>query len=339
MFFSVVIPLFNRESVIKSTIESVLNQTFSDFELIVVDDGSTDNSLEVVRAISDNRIKIVQKQNEGVSSARNAGISAASTDYIAFLDSDDIWHRDFLKEMHILIGLYQDCGIFCSATTLRFSSGLNIELSRVERNSGVKYMRISDYFISSLYGPYMNASAVVIRKSVFNEIGEFVFGARVGEDLEMWARIMLKYSMAYCTTSLSYYNMGASNQATQVVKLEEKYVLYESFYNLFMLSAVPIEKSTDVMRYIKYKFYEDADILIFSNLEHKLSEFCKICHADFFAPDYLKIANSNLRKKIRKFLIYMRKIVHKLRREICLIVFKRFSTSKGKRLAVFSRNN
>lgn len=92
--FSIVIPLYNKEKSITTTINSVLNQTCGDFELIIVNDGSTDTSLEIVQSIKDERIRIINQKNGGVSSARNQGIIEAKFDWIAFLDADDLWEKD-----------------------------------------------------------------------------------------------------------------------------------------------------------------------------------------------------------------------------------------------------
>src|SRR6218665_1515018 len=96
--FSIVIPLYNKEKWVTACINSILNQHFTDFELIIVDDGSTDKSLELVKnQFNDERIKIIRQKNAGVSVARNTGIAHASYKYIAFMDADDYWHPDYLK--------------------------------------------------------------------------------------------------------------------------------------------------------------------------------------------------------------------------------------------------
>ena len=108
---SVVVPLYNKKSSIKSTIESVLAQTYKDFELIVVDDGSTDGSADVVKSFDDNRIRLISKENGGVSSARNEGIREAKNEFISFLDADDLWDKDFLLEIDKLINDFPEAGI------------------------------------------------------------------------------------------------------------------------------------------------------------------------------------------------------------------------------------
>ena len=101
--FSVIIPIYNKEKDVETTIKSVLNQTYIDYEIILVDDGSTDNSLNIVNAIEDDRIQIFTKQNEGVSKTRNYGITKAKAEYIAFLDADDYWYPNHLEILHNLI--------------------------------------------------------------------------------------------------------------------------------------------------------------------------------------------------------------------------------------------
>ena len=100
---SVVIPLYNKENAIVKTIESVFNQTYTDFEIIIVDDSSKDKSLQVVQSINDSRLHVIHKENGGVSSARNRGIREAKGDYIALLDGDDLWKPTFLEEQVKLI--------------------------------------------------------------------------------------------------------------------------------------------------------------------------------------------------------------------------------------------
>src|SRR5690606_38944730 len=97
---SVVIPLYNKEVYIKQTIENVLKQSYQEFEILVVDDGSKDNGPAIVKSFTDSRIKLIQKINGGVSSARNVGIQNAKYEYIAFLDADDIWLPNHLEEIH-----------------------------------------------------------------------------------------------------------------------------------------------------------------------------------------------------------------------------------------------
>ena len=112
--FSVVIPLYNKADYINKSIESVLNQSFVDFELIVVDDGSTDTSAEIAQSFLTDDHKLIRQQNTGVSAARNTGVANARHELIAFLDADDWWEPDFLQEMKFLIESHPEAGLYSS---------------------------------------------------------------------------------------------------------------------------------------------------------------------------------------------------------------------------------
>ena len=109
---SVVIPLYNKEHQIAETLRSVLEQTFQDFEVVIVDDGSTDKSSEEALKIRDPRIRFVRQENAGVSAARNRGIEEARFDLIAFLDADDRWKPEYLQTQYDLFQKYPQCGVF-----------------------------------------------------------------------------------------------------------------------------------------------------------------------------------------------------------------------------------
>jgi glycosyltransferase involved in cell wall biosynthesis len=118
MFFSIVIPLYNKEEYVSKTIESVLEQTFQNFEVLIVDDGSTDNSVAVVEQYTDDRIRIIRQKNQGVSAARNTGIKEAKYKLITLLDADDWWDKSFLEEMISLINKYPEVSIYSSQNAI-----------------------------------------------------------------------------------------------------------------------------------------------------------------------------------------------------------------------------
>src|SRR5690606_12962360 len=95
-FFSIIVPLYNKEKYLKATLKSVLQQTFIDFEIIIVNDGSTDKSLEIAKSFKNERIKIYTQENQGVSAARNLGIEKSTSEYCCFLDADDVWKDNHL---------------------------------------------------------------------------------------------------------------------------------------------------------------------------------------------------------------------------------------------------
>src|SRR5690606_1200231 len=112
-----VIPLYNKELSVRATIESVLNQSFQDFEIVVINDGSMDSSASVVETISDERIRLVHQKNQGVSVARNKGIDEARYNWIAFLDGDDLWKKNHLSTIATMIMKYPNDKVFCTSHT------------------------------------------------------------------------------------------------------------------------------------------------------------------------------------------------------------------------------
>lgn len=193
---TVVIPLYNKERYIRNTIESVLGQTHPAFELVVVDDGSTDASADIVRSISDDRIRLVSKSNGGVSAARNTGIEAASFEHIAFLDADDRWKADHLQKLAQLIVDFPQAGLYCTAYQF-------IEPSGERRSPGFhgaeKRGYVPRFFHSMAQGDLLvaTASSVCIPKTVFRQVGLFPEGEALGEDQDMWARIALSWPVVF----------------------------------------------------------------------------------------------------------------------------------------------
>lgn len=200
---SVVIPLYNKEKAIKKTIESVLKQTFTDFELVIVNDGSKDKSVDIVREIDDSRIRLINKPNGGVSSARNKGIVEAKSDYIAFLDADDHWLPNHLAEINSLINEYGDsCRVFTTNFARRFPDGETF----VNRNDLITG-RIHNYFKITSKGAIINSSCVAIKKDTLLSIGLFNEKYTHGEDIDLWNRLARKYNVAYTPEVTSVYNI------------------------------------------------------------------------------------------------------------------------------------
>ena len=123
MKFSVVIPLYNKEHYIEKTIRSVLDQTCTDYEVIVVDDGSKDNSLALARRFESDRVRVIPQENQGVSAARNTGILNANGEFICFLDADDEWRPDYLATIDSLTERYPESAIFVTAYAVNMGNG------------------------------------------------------------------------------------------------------------------------------------------------------------------------------------------------------------------------
>mgnify|MGYP001000691775 FL=1 len=220
---SVVIPLYNKASSIEKSIKAVLSQTFASFEIIVVNDGSTDNSIEVVNSIKDERIRIINKKNGGVSSARNRGILEANTEYIAFLDADDYWHQDYLREMYQLIQDFPEASIYgCAYDWVERGVLKSVDFHLPTLYRGI----IENYFQIALEHLLYWTSAVIVRKKSILQIGSFDERISVGEDLDVWFRLNRKYKGAFYNKPLAYYNMDGPNRAMNKKHDYKKSIMY-----------------------------------------------------------------------------------------------------------------
>ena len=190
--FSIIIPVYNKADCIKTTLRSVLNQTFTEFEVLIIDDGSTDSSIEVIKQFSDPRIKVIQQTNSGVSAARNTGIEQACQEWIAFLDADDWWHPDYLLTLKQTI----DAHPIAEAVSTAFYAKPESEnwqpkawkldtFPEVEiiKNLPKRWMQGIPFFTSSF----------CVKKSLLQTLGNwFREGESNGEDLDLWFRIAEK---------------------------------------------------------------------------------------------------------------------------------------------------
>lgn len=209
MIISVVIPLYNKEKKIEYTLKSVFTQTFQNFEIVIVDDGSTDNSVEEVEKFTDSRIRLIHQTNAGVSAARNRGIEAASGELIAFLDADDVWMPEYLATQYGLYQKYPECSVYACNYEFRDSEGkvtpTIIRKLPFEGDDGI----LSNYFeVASCSHPPLCTSAVVVKKSAIQAIGGFPIGIKSGEDLLTWARLAVSGTIVYSKTVQAIYNLG-----------------------------------------------------------------------------------------------------------------------------------
>ena len=210
--FSVVIPLYNKERCIARAIQSVLNQTYSDLELMIVDDGSTDGGAEVVESFTDPRVRLVSQENAGVSAARNRGIAEARADMIAFLDADDEWLPGFLETILRLAERFPESGAFAMAYEV-----VDARLRhRTPRFRGIPRPPWEGVIPNYFRGSPVWSSAVVIPRRVFDAVGFFSVGRARGEDLDMWCRIALKFPIAYSTQVGAIYRQDADNRLSRL---------------------------------------------------------------------------------------------------------------------------
>lgn len=209
---SVVIPLYNKARHVERAIQSVLAQTVQDFEIIVVDDGSTDNGADIVMGIQDTRLRLIRQDNRGVSSARNRGIQESTTGLIAFLDADDAYKPEFFKKILNLKLAFPNAGAYATNYELHRSDGPTREEVRI-KNVNPLLLDVWTYFdIGKTVLPVWT-SALVVKKNIFSEVGFFPEGVALGQDLDMWIRILFSCAVAFDPSVGSTYFTNADNRS------------------------------------------------------------------------------------------------------------------------------
>lgn len=199
--FSVVVPLYNKRPYIRRTVDSILRQSLQDFELIVVDDGSTDGSLDALADVQDRRLRIIQQANHGVGSARNTGMAAAVAPWIALIDADDAWLPDHLAELSRVAQAFPEAGLISTANV----EACGMTLPQIPAPQQPAAIEVVDYFLAaSTRVGCINSSSAAVRRSVFESLGGFN-GLRAGEDLEYWARVDLHHAVAVSSKTTSVY--------------------------------------------------------------------------------------------------------------------------------------
>lgn len=209
-YVSIVMPLYNKENDVMRSIDSVFSQTFDNFELIVVNDGSTDNSLDVVRTVKDERVRIINQDNYGVSAARNNGILVSRSNLIAFIDADDEWMPTFLRTILKLKTNFPDCSVFATSYLFRECDGVTKKPIIRGLPAPPWEGKITDYFsVAANSDPPLWTSAVVVGKREIVSIGLFPEGVTNGEDLLTWAKLAYNYEIAYTTLHEAVYCLRA----------------------------------------------------------------------------------------------------------------------------------
>jgi glycosyltransferase involved in cell wall biosynthesis len=263
--FSVVIPLYNKGLSIRNTIQSVLDQTVQQFEIIVVNDGSTDNSAKVVEEIDDERIRLIHQENRGVSVARNRGIKEANYEWIAFLDGDDLWKKNHFAEIINMMQTYPKEKIY--VTSYEYSD--QRFMFKHPRKSAV--FQIQDYFSESIKESLIWTSTVVIHKDCFKNVGYFNKHLSIGEDIDLWIRLAKVYRVIKSIKVTAIYRVDSENKLSI-----GKSTLKDSIYSILSLKGkkgseraylkaiLIIRLKNDV---VKFKIWEIIQLLWKHNFE------------------------------------------------------------------------
>ena len=259
MKFSIVIPLYNKQESIRRTIYSVFDQVgcgASQYEVIIVDDGSSDNSLATVNKIqrehTDREIIVYSQTNAGVSAARNKGVELASSDYIAFLDADDTYEPNFLREIESMHGKFPDTAML--ATAYRFID-TNAGIKRKARIVGVtpeaEQQLLEDYFYSAAHGDLpITSSSVCISKIALGGVGGFPYGENMGEDQAVWSQIALRYPVAISQKVCANYFEDTAGSLMQTVASRDELPFSKRLQQQLDRNEVPNYQTSSVENYI-----------------------------------------------------------------------------------------
>lgn len=206
--FSIIIPLYNKALYVRKAIESVLAQTFHNWELMIVDDGSTDGSNNVAKTYHDSRITYIYQDNQGVSTARNNGVLHSHYPYLCFLDADDWWEPTFLEEIAGLINRIPNAGIY--GTNYWIVKNCKKKKALIGIDNGFTEGTINYYqvYAKTLCMPLWTG-AICMPRSIFDEANGFNPILKLGEDFDLWIRVALKYPVVFLNKPLSNYYQDA----------------------------------------------------------------------------------------------------------------------------------
>jgi len=257
---SVVVPLYNKERHVARAIQSVLNQAFGDFELVVVNDGSTDGSVEAAKTLKDPRIRLVHREHVnsgGGHAARNLGIAESRADLIAFLDADDEWLPEHLGTIKRLAEEYPECGAYASAYAVVAPDGRRW----IHVCDGIPAFPwegiIPNYFRSAPTYPVWT-SAVAVPRRVFHSVGLFPVGVSQGGDIDMWCRIALKYPICSCTQVEAVYHTEADNRVCVLNSPLSEYGHVKVIRDALRTGLIPPEQQRDACEFIAFGQLEIA---------------------------------------------------------------------------------
>ncbi len=287
---SVVIPLYNKESTILDTISTVINQTFQNFELIIVDDGSTDNSISLIKKTFKNKaLNIIFQKNQGVSVARNTGVENSKYDLIAFLDGDDLWEKEYLETMYHLTMKYPEAGLYCCAGLVKNADG---SIFKRITNKITDKLSLIDFFQNPHV--FVHTSATIVNKDKFNKVGGFPPNMIRNQDYALFFSIALISKVGYCNQPLSMYVGGVPNQAT-------------SKFSIKILDSIIWRHNLVFSNWEKSNFI-NSSYLVFTKYELRHFFKTQIISDEYeFLNHTIKHLNNNLLNKFYAFEIYLYK--------------------------------
>lgn len=280
MKISVVIPLFNKELSVRRAIESVLSQSYPPYEVIVVNDGSTDAGEIVVRNFTDSRIILINQNNRGVSEARNRGIAEAKSEHICLLDADDEWHPNFLAEINKLASVYTDAVVY-SIRHQRIDENGKLFRPKVALPDG--FFGILKCFPESYRKGYgiIHSSSVCLKRSLYDQGHIFPVGEKKGEDIYYWLKASQLGDMAFSNKTLSTVHLDSENRSGEMGTFLPCHIRW------YLLERLQILKQTNGKEICKFIFY-NALVHVYGNAAINNYNYARIIIKAFIQAGNLK---------------------------------------------------
>lgn len=233
MKFSIIVPLYNKAEYVGKTLSSIFDQTCTDYEVIVIDDGSTDNSYEEVCRVAKGyaQCRIVRQSNSGVAAARNKGVELAQGEYVCFLDADDWWESTFLEEMERLTTVYPGAGMYGTGYYLVKNGTRRVAPIGVDEGFEEGYINYCQTYARTLCMP-ITSSSVAVPRELFLSLGGFRSGITLGEDFDLWIRIALKHRVVLMARPLANYfqDLPPKRRATRRLHNPASHMLWNLDY-------------------------------------------------------------------------------------------------------------
>lgn len=223
---SVIIPAYNAMTYLPETVESVLKQTFTDFEVLIIDDGSSDHIVQWAYRLVDPRIRLISQENQGLPGARNTGIAQAQGEYIAFLDADDLWEATKLEKQVLCLDNNPQVGLVHTWMLL---------VDKHSKSTGrvMKSNAEGDVWKQLVERNIIACPSVIVRRCCFETVGTFDRKLRSIEDWDMWLRIASRYPFAVIKEPLAYYRQlpGSMSKNCQVMEQAFQTVIEKAFHS------------------------------------------------------------------------------------------------------------
>lgn len=284
---SIVLPLYNKAPFIMRAIDSVIAQTVTDWELVVVDDGSIDNGPVLVSAYSDQRIRLIMQTNTGGAAARNKGAELATNDILAFLDADDYWAPTHLENLQQLLKEFPHASLYGTAYLGVGGDGVARKSKFRNPNAEPDRLLIADYFADVVeFGHFIFTSSIAIKSSWFQAVGGFPIGVKSGEDTLTWARLACAGDVAFSKIATSFYNLPPVDLANRQNFLRRPLIPDYVASELSKLREATPKFKMSLSRYLAH--WHRIRAMMFLELDERLNSFSELWKAIQFDRPTLK---------------------------------------------------